>query len=541
MSKSSNAPPVQLDAIVVGAGFAGIYQLYSLRRIGLSARVLEAGEGVGGTWFWNRYPGARCDVESLDYSYSFSDELQQEWDWKERYAPQPDILRYINHVVDRFDLRRDIQLNARVTSAIYDEAEDRWLVTTEGGDRFSARYCIMATGCLSIPQAPQFPGLESFKGRWYHSANWPHEGVDFAGQRVGLIGTGSSGVQMTPEIAQRAKHLTVFQRTANYSVPAQNEPITPEQLAEVKSTYGARRERALETHTGHFLIANDKSAMEVSEAERRKEFEFRWKGAGGGFRMLRAFNDLMVNKQSNDQAAEFVRSKIRATVKDPVTAELLCPRDDLPFGTKRLCVDTDYYQTFNRDNVSLVDVRTDPLVEATPNGLRTQSGQEYPLDVIVFATGFDAMTGALKSIDVRGVGGQALRDKWVDGPRTYLGLAVAGFPNLFILAGPGSPSVLSNMVHSIELHVNWLTRCLEDARARGVRRIEAQQRAEDDWVHHVNEVADRTLYPTANSWYMGSNMPGKPRVFMPYVAGVPAYRKIVNEVAADGYRGFEMV
>lgn len=541
MSKSSNAPPVQLDAIVVGAGFAGIYQLYSLRRIGLSARVLEAGEGVGGTWFWNRYPGARCDVESLDYSYSFSDELQQEWDWKERYAPQPDILRYINHVVDRFDLRRDIQLNARVTSAIYDEAEDRWLVTTEGGDRFSARYCIMATGCLSIPQAPQFPGLESFKGRWYHSANWPHEGVDFAGQRVGLIGTGSSGVQMTPEIAQRAKHLTVFQRTANYSVPAQNEPITPEQLAEVKSTYGARRERALETHTGHFLIANDKSAMEVSEAERRKEFEFRWKGAGGGFRMLRAFNDLMVNKQSNDQAAEFVRSKIRATVKDPVTAELLCPRDDLPFGTKRLCVDTDYYQTFNRDNVSLVDVRTDPLVEATPNGLRTQSGQEYPLDVIVFATGFDAMTGALKSIDVRGVDGQALRDKWVDGPRTYLGLAVAGFPNLFILAGPGSPSVLSNMVHSIELHVNWLTRCLEDARARGVRRIEAQQRAEDDWVHHVNEVADRTLYPTANSWYMGSNMPGKPRVFMPYVAGVPAYRKIVNEVAADGYRGFEMV
>ena len=540
MIKSSNTPPVPLDAIVVGAGFAGIYQLYSLRRIGLSARVLEAGEGVGGTWFWNRYPGARCDVESLDYSYSFSDELQQEWDWKERYAPQPDILRYINHVVDRFDLRRDIQLNARVTSATYDESEDRWLVTTEGGDRFLALYCIMATGCLSIPQAPRFPGLESFKGEWYHSANWPHEGVDFADQRVGLIGTGSSGVQMTPEIAQRAKHLTVFQRTANYSVPAQNEPITPEQLAEVKSTYGERRERALETHTGHFLIANDKSAMEVSEAERRKEFEFRWKGAGGGFRMLRAFNDLMVNKQSNDQAAEFVRSKIRATVKDPATAELLCPKGDLPFGTKRLCVDTGYYQTFNRDNVLLVDVKTDPLVEATPGGLRTLSGQEYPLDVIVFATGFDAMTGALKSIDVRGVGGQALRDKWEHGPRTYLGLAVAGFPNLFILAGPGSPSVLSNMVHSIELHVNWLTRCLEDARARGVHRIEAQQRAEDDWVHHVNEVADRTLYPTANSWYMGSNMPGKPRVFMPYVAGVPAYRKIVNDVAANGYKGFEM-
>jgi len=540
MSKSSNKPSVKLDAIVVGAGFAGIYQLYSLRRIGLSARVLEAGEGVGGTWFWNRYPGARCDVESLDYSYSFSEELQQEWDWKERYAPQPDILRYINHVVDRFDLRRDIQLNARVASAVYDEVEDRWLLTTEAGDRFSARYCIMATGCLSIPQAPHFPGLETFRGQWYHSANWPHEGVDFAGQRVGLIGTGSSGVQMTPEIAQRAKHLTVFQRTASYSVPAQNEPITPEQLAEVKATYGARRERALETHTGHFLIANDKSAMEVSDEERRKEFEFRWMGAGGGFRMLRAFNDLMVNKASNDEAAEFVRHKIRSTVKDPATAELLCPRDDLPFGTKRLCVDTNYYQTFNRDNVSLVDVKADPLVEVTPGGLRTQSGQEYPLDVIVFATGFDAMTGALNSIDVRGVGGQALRDKWEHGPRTYLGLAVAGFPNMFILAGPGSPSVLSNMVHSIELHVNWLTRCLEASRAKGVRRIEAQQVAEDEWVQHVNEVADRTLYPTANSWYMGSNMPGKPRVFMPYVAGVPAYRKIVNEVAAGGYKGFEM-
>ncbi len=538
MSKSSNQPPVELDAVVVGAGFAGVYQLYSLRRIGMKARVLEAGEGVGGTWFWNRYPGARCDVESLDYSYSFSDELQQEWDWTERYAPQKDILRYINHVVDRFELRRDIQLQARVVSAVYDEAEDRWLVTTEAGERFLARYCIMATGCLSIPQAPTFPGLDSFKGEWYHSANWPHEGVDFAGKRVGLIGTGSSGVQMTPEIAAQAAHLTVFQRTANYSVPAQNEPITPEQLKEVKANYGARRERALETHTGHFLIANDKSAMEVSEEERRKEFEFRWKGAGGGFRMLRAFNDLMVNKQSNEKAAEFVRSKIRETVKDPVTAELLCPKEDLPFGTKRLCVDTDYYQTFNRPNVALVDVKSDPLVEATPTGLRTQSGKHFALDVIVFATGFDAMTGALKSIDVRGVGGQVLRDKWAHGPRTYLGLAVAGFPNLFILAGPGSPSVLSNMVHSIELHVDWLTRCLEEARERGVRRIEAQQQAEDDWVRHVNEVADRTLYPTANSWYMGSNMPGKPRVFMPYVAGVPAYRKIVNEVAADGYRGF---
>jgi cyclohexanone monooxygenase len=530
--------PKHYDAIVVGAGFAGIYQLYSLRKIGLTARLLEAGDGIGGTWFWNRYPGARCDVESLDYSYSFDEDLQQEWSWTERYAPQAEILKYINHVADRFDLRRDIQLNTRVAAAHYDEKANLWNTTTVAGEQFSSQYLIMATGCLSIPQAPTFPGLESFQGKWYHSADWPREGVDFTGKRVGLIGTGSSGVQMTPEIAARAAHLTVFQRTANYSVPAQNEPITPEQLVEVKAHYPERRKRALDTHTGHFLIANEKSALEVNDEDRRKEFEFRWMGAGGGFRMLRAFNDLMVNKQSNDHAAEFVRSKIRATVKDPAKAELLCPKGDLPFGTKRLCVDTDYYQSFNLPHVDLVDVKADPLVEATPTGLRTQSGKAFPLDMIVFATGFDAMTGAMKSIDLRGIGGQVLKDKWEHGPRTYLGLAVAGFPNMFILAGPGSPSVLSNMVHSIELHVDWLTRCLSDMRAKGLTRIEAEQPAEDKWVQHVNEVADRTLYPTANSWYMGSNMPGKPRVFMPYVAGVPAYRKIVNEVADKGYEGF---
>ncbi|MEI6302074.1 MAG: NAD(P)/FAD-dependent oxidoreductase [Betaproteobacteria bacterium] len=534
----SNPTPRHYDAIIVGAGFAGIYQLYSLRKIGMKARLLEAGDGIGGTWFWNRYPGARCDVESLDYSYSFDKALEQEWDWSERYAQQGEILRYINHVADRFALRSDIDLNTRVASAVYDEQGGTWITTTTSGELFTSQYVVMATGCLSIPQAPKFPGLESFKGNWYHSADWPRSGVDFAGKRVGLIGTGSSGVQMTPEIAATAAHLTVFQRTANYSVPAQNEPITPEQLVEVKAHYSERRLRAMDTHTGHFLINNEQSALEVNDEDRRKEFEFRWKGAGGGFRMLRAFNDLLVNKQSNDHAAEFVRSKIRATVKNPATADLLCPGADLPFGTKRLCVDTDYYETFNRPNVSLVDVKADPLVEATPTGLRTASGQQFALDMIVLATGFDAMTGALKSIDVRGVGGRALKDKWEHGPRTYLGLAVAGFPNLFILAGPGSPSVLSNMVHSIELHVDWLTQFLTDMRAKGFTRIEAQQPAEDQWVAHVNEVAHRTLYPTANSWYMGSNIPGKPRVFMPYVAGVPAYRKIINDVAASGYEGF---
>jgi cyclohexanone monooxygenase len=536
-SHAPAAPAARFDAIVVGAGFAGLYQLHRLRKTGFSARVLEAGDGIGGTWFWNRYPGARCDIESLDYSYSFDPDLQQEWVWSERYAPQSEILAYIEHVADRFDLRRDIQLRTRVSAARFDEAEDRWEVTTEAGERFSARWCIMATGCLSIPQAPKFPGLETFRGDWYHSSDWPRQGVDFSGKRVGVIGTGSSGVQMIPVIAETAGHLTVFQRTANYSVPAQNEPLTPEMLAEVKRHYDERRARAREAVTGHYLIANDRSALEVDEEARRKEFEWRWQGAGGGFRMLRAFNDLLVNRQSNALAAEFVRGKIRETVRDPATAELLCPREDLPFGTKRLCVDTNYYATFNRPNVSLVDVRADPIVEVTPEGVRTGT-REFPLDVLVFATGFDAMTGALRSIDVVGRGGLALRDKWEAGPLTYLGLAIHGFPNLFVLAGPGSPSVLSNMVTSIEFHVEWVTRCLERMRAQGQTRVEADEANERQWVAHVNEVAARTLYPSANSWYMGANIAGKPRVFMPYVAGVPAYRKIVEGVEARGYEGF---
>ncbi len=536
---SNNELPNTYDVIVVGAGFAGLYQLYSLRRSGWRVRILEAGEGIGGTWFWNRYPGARCDVESLDYSYSFSKELEQDWVWTERYAAQSEILAYINHVAERFDLRRDTQLSTRVASTVFDEANNRWTTTTTAGEKFTSQFCIMATGCLSILQAPKFPGLDSFQGEWYHSADWPTQGVDFSAKRVAVIGTGSSGVQMVPVIAEKASHLTVFQRTASYSVPAQNEPLTSEVLAEVKRHYGERRARAREAVTGHYLIANDKSAMEVSEEERLKEFEWRWKGAGGGFRMLRAFNDLMINKASNETAANFVRGKIRSIVRDPVTAELLCPKADLPFGTKRLCVDSDYYQTFNRPNASLVDVKADPIVEVTAKGLRTGT-REYELDMIVFATGFDAMTGALNSMDIRGKGGQSLREKWEHGPRTYLGLAVAGFPNMFILAGPGSPSVLSNMVHSIELHVDWVTQCIDSLRAQGLTRIEAAQASEDQWVSHVNEVADKTLYPMANSWFLGANIPGKPRVFMPYVAGVPAYRKIVEEISAKGYAGFAL-
>ncbi|MGE0798888.1 MAG: flavin-containing monooxygenase, partial [Lautropia sp.] len=397
---TSGRPTPDYDAVVVGAGFAGLYQLHRLKQAGLSVRLLEAGDGIGGTWFWNRYPGARCDVESLDYSYSFSHALEQEWDWSERYATQPEILRYIRHVADRFALWPDIQLGTRVASAVFDEPTAIWAVTSTVGETLTCRFCIMATGCLSIPQAPSIPGLDRYRHDWYHSADWPRGGVDFTGRRVGVVGTGSSGVQMIPIIAEQARHLTVFQRTANYSVPAHNEPLSRQTLDEVKRNYGERRARGREAFSGHYLLANDQSAVAVDEPERRAAFEFRWRGAGGGFRMLRAFNDLMVNPTSNRYAAEFIREKIRGIVRDPATAELLCPRDDLPFGTKRLCVDSGYYETFNRDNVTLVDVRTDPIVEITADGLRTRQ-RTFALDLIVFATGFDAMTGSLTAMDIR--------------------------------------------------------------------------------------------------------------------------------------------
>lgn len=537
MSDTSNDG--KLDVIIVGAGFGGLYQLYCARKAGLNARVVEAGSDIGGTWFWNRYPGARCDVESLDYSYSFDKDLEQEWTWSERYATQPEILRYINNVADRFDLRRDIQLNTRVVRATFDSEVTRWTVETEAGETFNAQFCVMATGCLSVAQAPDIPGFSSFRGSWYHSANWPTEGVDFAGKRVGLIGTGSSGVQMAPIIAEQAKHLTVLQRTANFSVPAQNQLLDEETVRRVKAEYPQRRERARNAVSGMDLAAGEKSAREVSEEERLKEFEFRWLGAGGGFRMMRAFNDLMVDPESNKHAGDFVRGKIRQIVRDQKVAELLCPSPDLPFGAKRLCVDTGYYEMFNRPNVTLADVKSSPIQEITPNGLRTTAA-EYDLDVLVFATGFDAMTGALRAIDIRGVGGLSLREKWEHGPRTYLGISVADFPNMFIIAGPGSPSVLSNMVLSIEIHVDWVTRLMLHTRAGGLSRVAAAAEAEDKWVHHVNEVADRTLYPRGNSWYVGANIPGKPRVFMPYVGGLPAYRQTLDEVLAQGYPGFEL-
>ena len=531
------AAATQLDAVVVGAGFAGLYMLYRLRELGMSARVIEAGDGVGGTWYWNRYPGARCDVESLEYQYGFEDDLPREWKWTERYATQPEILTYLNHAADRFGLRDGIQFETRVTAAVFDEATDRWTVTTDRGDRFSAKHCIMATGCLSAAKVPDFKGLDSFEGQWYHTGHWPHEGVDFTGKRVGVIGTGSSAIQSIPIIAAQATQLTVFQRTANFSVPAHNGPINAEYQAQMKENYTEVRRRARESAAGILArTPGEKSALEVAEDERRQEFESRWQQ--GGFALGGAFIDLGLNLEANETAAEFVRSKIRETVNDPVTAELLCPRD-YPFATKRLCVDSGYFETFNRENVSLIDVKNAPIEEITPKGLRT-AGQEYEFDCLVFATGFDAMTGALSNIDIRGRDGATLRDKWAHGPRTYLGIQIAGFPNLFTITGPGSPSVLSNMIVSIEQHVDWISDCLTYLREHELQTIEATVTAEDQWVDHVNQVADLTLFPLANSWYLGANIPGKPRVFMPYVGGVGNYAVKCQQVATDGYEGFAL-
>ena len=528
--------PTSVDAVIVGAGFGGMYMLHRLRKQGLTCRVFEAGTGVGGTWYWNRYPGARCDVESMQYSYAFDEDLQQEWSWSELFAGQPEILQYANHVADRLDLRRDIQFETRVTGAEFDEAAHTWSVRTDKGDVVTARYCVMASGCLSTARKPDFPGMDSFKGQTYHTGHWPHEGVDFSGLRVAVIGTGSSAIQTIPVIAQSAKHLTVFQRTPNFSIPSRNGPMTPDYETQWKTTYPDQREKARHSRNGVLTNPNDFSALSVSDQERTAILEQRW--AEGGTRFMAAFNDLALNKESNDFAAEFVRNKIRAMVTDPATAELLAPKGH-PIGTKRICVDTDYFLAYNRPNVTLVDVSQTPIDALTENGLRI-GDNEYAFDAIVFATGFDAMTGTLTRIDIRGRDGETLREKWEAGPRTYLGLMTAGFPNMFLITGPGSPSVLSNMIVSIEQHVDWVADCIAHMGTRQLDCIEASRTAEDDWVLHVNEVAYKTLYPSANSWYMGANIPGKPRVFMPYIGGVGKYRETCDEIAAQGYTGFQL-
>ena len=534
MSERDPSPPEAFDAIVVGAGFAGLYMLYKLRALGLSARVYETGGDVGGTWYWNRYPGARCDVHSLEYSYSFSEELQQQWEWTERYPAQAEILAYINHVADRFDLRRDIMFNTRVASARFDEDAATWHVETETGEASTARFVIMASGALSAARTPDFPGLETFKGDWYHTGHWPHSPVDFTGRKVGVIGTGSSGIQVSPVIAEQSAHLTVFQRTPNFSIPAWNHPLDQAAQDEWKSHYAKRRATAKLSKSGALYDYSQRGAFEVDEEERQREFDSRWTRGGANF--THAFNDLFKNKASNDLAADYVRGKIRSIVGDPETAATLTPTDHC-IGTKRICVDTDYYAMFNRPNVSLVDVRADPIVEISETGIVTRSGS-HNLDNIVFATGYDAVTGALTRIDITGRDGIRLKEKWGDGPKTYLGLMIAGFPNLFTINGPGSPSILTNVVMAIEQHVEFIADLLVHVGRSGTTIVEADADAEDRWVAEVRDVANGTLHVTANSWYMGANIPGKPRVMLPYVGGLGVYTGICNAVAADNYRGF---
>ena len=535
MPDTSINPPV-LDAVIIGAGFSGMYQLLCLRdRLGLSALVLEAGEGVGGTWYWNRYPGARCDSESHSYCYSFSPELLQEWVWTERYPEQPEIMRYMNHVADRFSLRRDIRFNTRVTGASWDAAENLWRVETHAGQHYAARYLIAAVGCLSTANVPKIAGLDSFEGRWLHTGEWPHEGVDFTGLRVGQIGTGSTGIQSVPVIAEQAGHLTVFQRTANYSTPARNAPLTAEFQAWVKANYGEITQTMRQTRNGHWFRIQDRSVFSVSEEEREAAFERAWEKGGLQFRS--EFGDITTNLEANSKAAEFIRRKIRETVTDPEKARLLSEIDH-PYAAKRPPIDSGYFEAMNRDNVTLVDVKANPIVAITPTGIRTTAA-EYEVDVIVFATGFDAMTGPLLRLNITGRDGLALSDAWAAGPRSYLGLQVEGFPNMFTVTGPGSPSVLTNMPVAIEQHVEWITQAIAHLRAEGVDRIEPDPQAVADWLVKVDEAAAETLLPQASSsWYLGANVPGKPRVFMPYAGGMAKYREICDRVAAEGYTGF---
>ncbi len=525
---------MNFDGVIVGAGISGMYMLYRLRELGLSARVIEMASNLGGTWYWNRYPGARCDTDTMEYSYSFCEELQQEWEWPERYPTQPEILRYLNHVADRFELRPDITFNTRVEAATFDESVGRWRVQTDDGAELTAQFLIMATGCLSSPNTPHIDGMDSFTGPIHHTGRWPHDGVDVASQRVGIIGTGSSAVQLIPVIAKQAARLVVFQRTAQYAVPARNRPVDPKLVAEIKADYAGFRARNRLQPSAQLsnVPSNDVSALAVDPAERQRVYEERWQF--GGFPFFGSFNDIIVNQEANETAAEFVRTRIRAIVRDPQVAEMLCPTHTI--ACKRPVLDSGYFETFNRPSVQLVDIRSAPIEEITPSGLRTVNA-DYDLDCIIFATGFDAMTGTLLRMDIQGCDGLTLREKWSAGPRNYLGLTIPGFPNLFAITGPGSPSVLTNMVVAIEQHVEWITDCIDYMRAHGHRRIEATVAAENEWVEHVNSVAASTLYPTCTSWYLGANIPGKPRVFMP-LPGFPDYVERCETVAANGYEGF---
>ncbi|MBY4108308.1 NAD(P)/FAD-dependent oxidoreductase [Rhodococcus fascians] len=534
MSDSQGVDPSH-DVVVIGAGFAGMLLVHRLRdELGFDVKGFERGDNVGGTWFWNRYPGARCDFESEFYSYSVDSEIQQDWNWSEKYAAQPEILSYINFVADRWDVRRSISFETVVTSAVFDETGDRWVVTTDRGETVSARFVIAATGVLSVPSTPQFDGMDRFEGPIYHTGDWPKGGVDFTGLRVGVIGTGSSGIQSIPLIAEQAEELTVFQRTATFTVPAVNRPLTERERQVTKANYAELREAAKHTRVGLLVEQPMGAFADVDPVLARGELERRWRTTGLG--VTSALSDTLLSEDANGFISQFVRDKINHIVDDPATAKLLEPHD-YPIGTKRLALDTGYYETYNRPNVHLVSVREEPIRRFTAKGV-VVGATEHEFDAIVLATGFDAVTGALDRIDIRGAESRQLADEWSEGAKSYLGLAVHGFPNLFTVTGPGSPAILTNLVASIEHHVEWITDLLCHMRRHNETRVEAEVRAQTEWVSHVAELASRTLYPKAASWYMGVNIPGKPRVFLAYLDGFANYRQKCSLVAADGYAGF---
>jgi len=536
-SARTDRPTPDVDVVVVGAGIAGLYLAYRLSRAGHRLRVFEAGDDLGGTWYWNRYPGARVDVPSIDYMYSFDPNWQRDWQWSEKYATQPEILRYLNHIADKHDLRRHITFSTRVRQAGWDDGASLWRVRTDGGDDVSARFVVMATGCLSMPKQAEVDGLESFTGEVYFTSRWPHDPVDFTGKRVAVIGTGSSGVQSIPVIAEEAREVVVFQRTPTFSIPARNGQVSPERLALFAANEADYRSAARMSPGGIPMERSITPTFSVSEAERQQRYERAW-GIGELFEAINVYADVLSNPAANHEFAEFFRNKIRAIVDDPQTASDLCPTD-YPVATKRPCLDTNYYATYNLPHVRLVNVRKHPIRQITETGIDT-ADEAFTFDAIVFATGFDAVTGAITAVDITGRDDAALKDKWADGPQTYLGLTTAGFPNLFLITGPGSPSVLSNMAVSIEQHVDWVLDCLGHLRAHGFAAIEPTATAEAGWTQHVNDCADITLFPAANSWYMGANVPGKPRVFLPYPAGVDFYRATCDEVVARDYLGFKL-
>ena len=524
------------DAVVIGAGFSGLYMLHSLRENGYSTKVFEKADDVGGTWYWNRYPGARCDSDSIYYNYTFSEELFKGWTWSSRYPEQAEILSYLNYVADTLQLRDGIQFNTTVNHADYHEDDHVWRIYTEDGSSVTATYFITAVGCLSASNIPNFKGIHSFKGNKYHTGKWPHEGVDFTGKKVGVIGTGSSGVQSIPVIAKEAEHLTVFQRTPQYCFPARNHPYDPEFVKETKENFSQLKTELRESHSGQIIKSRKPSALDDTPEDRHKAYEDRWKQGG----YLFIYDDLLINEESNETAATFIRSKIAQTVKDSKTAQKLMP--SYHWGTKRQILDTDYYETYNRENVSLIDVRSNPIEEITSNGIKTTAG-EVELDAIVFATGFDGMTGPLFRMDIHGRDGIALKDKWEEGAqtRTYLGLSTNGFPNMFMITGPESPSVLSNMPISIEQHVEWITDCINYMEKNNIVSIEANEEAEKEWSKHCRDIAEETLYTKTDSWYMGANIEGKARGFLIYLGGVGTYRNICQEVAEKGYEGFDLI